>query len=290
MQAANHLQKALRAGSGQTFGAWQMLPGTNHSRTIARCGFDWVCVDCEHGNIADPQMHDSVAAIAACGVSPIVRIPANEGWMVKRALDSGAHGIVVPLLYTADDAKKLVQTAKFPPVGQRGYGSPFAMGSFGAPGEHPSGLEYLQQANDTLITIVQIETKEAFENVDAIAKVDGIDVLLIGPYDLGNNLGHPITGELDQELKDAIATIHKAAVANGKKTGIYCISGEQARMYADQGFHMISVVADMVALPTFMSQSLAKAQGSFGHKAMNMAKGAVYSTASAVSSKKEDEQ
>jgi len=105
MQAANRLQKALRTGSGLSFGAWQMLPGSNHSRTIARCGFDWVCVDTEHGNIdgmdvlltvrrnvgvradidefPDAAMHEAVAAIAGCGVSPIVRIAANEGWMVK---------------------------------------------------------------------------------------------------------------------------------------------------------------------------------------------------------------
>jgi 4-hydroxy-2-oxoheptanedioate aldolase len=109
-------------------------------------------------------MHESVAAIASCGVSPIVRIPDNQAWMVKRALDSGAHGIVVPLLYTADDARKLVQSAKFPPVGQRGYGSPFSMGMFDVQGGM-SGLQYLQQANEGLVTIVQIETREALENV-----------------------------------------------------------------------------------------------------------------------------
>jgi 4-hydroxy-2-oxoheptanedioate aldolase len=161
MQNANRLRKALGSHSGLSFGAWQMLPGSNLSRTIARCGYDWVCLDCEHGNIADREMHESVAAIASCGVSPIVRIAANEGWMVKRALDSGAHGIVVPLLYTAEDARRLVQAAKFPPVGRRGYGSPFSMGAFGELG----GLEYLQQANGALVTIVQIETREAFENV-----------------------------------------------------------------------------------------------------------------------------
>jgi 4-hydroxy-2-oxoheptanedioate aldolase len=76
--------------------------------------------------------------------------------------------------------------------------------------------------------------------VEAIAKVDGVDVLLIGPYDLGNNLGHPITtGEPDEELKAAIEKIRKAAIAAGKKAGIYCISGDQARRYADQGFHMV---------------------------------------------------
>src|SRR5579871_776797 len=126
MQSCSRLYNALKAG-GPTFGGWQMLPGSNHSRAIAQSGVDWICVDGEHGNIADNQMHEAVAAIAACGVSPIVRIPANEAWMVKRALDSGAHGICVPLLYTADDARSLVQSTKFPPRGYRGFGSPFPM-------------------------------------------------------------------------------------------------------------------------------------------------------------------
>lgn len=84
MQSANRLHKALNTGNGRSFGAWQMLSGANQARTIARCGFDWVCVDCEHGELGDREMHEAVAAIAATGVSPIVRIPANEGWMAKR--------------------------------------------------------------------------------------------------------------------------------------------------------------------------------------------------------------
>jgi len=271
MQAANRLQKALRTGSGLSFGAWQMLPGSNHSRTIARCGFDWVCVDTEHGNIDDAAMHEAVAAIAGCGVSPIVRIAANEGWMVKRALDSGAHGIIVPLIYTADDAKKLLTSAKFPPQGQRGYGSPFPMERFGG----QTSTEYLQQANKSLLTIVQIETKEALQNIDAIAQTD-VDTLFVGPFDLGNNIGHPILdGNMDPELKEAIALIQKSAKEHNKSTGIYATSGEQARQFADQGFHMISVIADMVALPSALNSALTSAKGSYAHSALNMAKGAV---------------
>lgn len=119
-------------------------------------------------------MHESVHAVASCGVSPIVRIPANEGWMVKRALDAGAHGVLVPLIYSVDDAKKLVDSAKFPPRGKRGFGSPFSMGAFDVNGDL-SGLQYMQNANDNLLTIVQIETKEALAVVEEIAKVDGID-------------------------------------------------------------------------------------------------------------------
>jgi len=109
-------------------------------------------------------MHESVHAVASCGASPIVRIPGNEAWMVKRALDAGAHGIIVPLLDTVDDAKKLVQAAKFPPVGKRGFGSPFSMGAFDAKGDL-SGFDYMTNANDNLLTVVQIETKSALENV-----------------------------------------------------------------------------------------------------------------------------
>ncbi|KAI9780192.1 MAG: hypothetical protein M1835_004539 [Candelina submexicana] len=270
MQAANRLQKALR-GSGPTFGAWQTLPGSNLSRTIARSGFDWVLVDTEHGNIDDGAMHECVAAIAGCGVSPIVRIAANEGWMVKRALDAGAHGIIVPLLYTEEDARKLVSSAKFPPTGVRGFGSPFPMGSFG----NETTAQYLQQANESLLTIVQIETKEALHNVDAIAQVPGIDVLFVGPFDLGNNIGHPILdGSMHEDLQKAIASILRAAKQNEKRAGIYATSGEQARKFSDQGFNMVSVAADMNALQTYFESALSSAKGSLAHSAWNMAKGA----------------
>lgn len=111
-------------------------------------------------------MHESVHAIASVGVSPIVRIPANEGWMVKRALDAGAHGVIVPLLYSVEDAVRLVQTAKFPPLGKRGFGSPFSMGAFDVKG-NLSGFDYMNNANDHLLTIVQIETKEALDAVSS---------------------------------------------------------------------------------------------------------------------------
>ena len=171
--------------------------------------------------------------------------------MVKRALDSGAHGIVVPLLYTAQDAEKLVQTAKFPPLGQRGYGSPFTMGSFDVKGGL-SGLAYMQNANDNLLTMVQIETKEALENVDAIANVDGIDLLFVGPWDLGNNIGHPVTGDFAPELKAAIEKVRIAAQKAGKKSGVYATSGEAAKKYADQGFQMVRKMVCDISLDGFL--------------------------------------
>ena len=135
-----------------------------------------------------------------------------------------------------DDATRLVQSTKFPPQGKRGFGSPFSTEKFGG----ITSAQYLQQANENLITIAQIETSEALRNVDAIAKVKGIDVLLVGPFDLGNNIGHPILdGTMADELKEAIATILRTAKVNQKRAGIYATSGEQARQFADQGFHMV---------------------------------------------------
>ncbi|KAL6718079.1 hypothetical protein ACLMJK_004164 [Lecanora helva] len=136
-----------------------------------------------------------------------------------------------------------------------------------------SQTEYLQQSNNSLLTIAQIETKEALENVDAIAKVPGIDVLFVGPFDLGNNIGHPIlSAGMHDELKAAIAKIQEAAKANEKSTGIFSTSGEQAREFADQGFNMVSVITDLPALSTFMTASLKAAQGSYMHSAANLGK------------------
>ncbi|PMD48519.1 Phosphoenolpyruvate/pyruvate domain-containing protein [Hyaloscypha variabilis F] len=259
MKAANRLKVAFDEGKGPSMGCWQMIPGSNVSRTLARTGVDWVVVDCEHGNIDDAAMHDAVPAIAACGVSPIVRIPDNQSFMVKRALDSGAHGVLVPLLYTVEDAKKLVLSAKFPPQGHRGFGSPFPQERF-----HPDlgSTDYLQQANESLLTIVQIETKEALENVEGIAAVPGIDVLFVGPFDLGNNIGHPIiNGVMHDDLHAAIAKILKAANKSGKKAGIFCTSGEQSHKYAKDGFHMISVATDTLILQASVIDAVNIAKG-----------------------------
>lgn len=257
MTTSNKLKQVFTEGKRPAMGFWQMIPGANVSRVLARSGADWVMVDCEHGNIDDAAMHDAVPAIAALGVSPIVRLPDIQPWMVKRALDSGAHGILVPLIRTVDEVKSVVSAAKFPPLGTRGFGSPIAVQNFHP---EPTLTEYLQQANDSLLTMVQIETKEALDSVEEIAPL--VDVVFIGPFDLGNNIGHPIiNGKTDAELDDAIARIYKATVAAGKKCGIFCTSGEQAKKYADMGFHMINVATDFTALQATMVDALAVAQG-----------------------------
>ncbi len=165
----------------------------------------------------------------------------------------------MPLLYTAEEAERLVQAAKFPPRGQRGFGSPFPHQRFDA---SLGSTDYLQQANDALLTMVQIETKEALDNVDAIAAVPGIDVLFVGPFDLGNNIGRRIiNGEMHEELHAAIAKVLNAATRAGKKAGIFCSTAEQSRKYAADGFHMVTVATDVLILQSSVMEALYTAKG-----------------------------
>jgi len=153
----------------------------------------------------------------------------------------------------------VVKAAKFPPQGQRGFGSPFSPGVFSS---SLTAGEYLVQANSALLTIVQIETADALANVDAIAAVPGVDILFVGPFDLGNAIGHPVTGsEMHPELLTAIGKVLAAAKKAGKKSGIYTPYGDQARVVAEMGFDMVNVSADMVALVTFLGGEVAKAKG-----------------------------
>ncbi|CAK4032374.1 2-keto-3-deoxy-L-rhamnonate aldolase [Lecanosticta acicola] len=266
MQSANRLLKALKTNK-PTFGGWQKLPGSNLSRTIARTpNLDWICLDCEHGNISDSEMHESVAAIAACGVSPIVRVADGQHWMIKRALDSGAHGIIIPLLHTAEDVENVVRYSKFPPQGNRGLGGAFAMEKFidqtASDPEEISLQQYFREANDSIVVIVQIETASALERISSIAAVPGVDVCFIGPVDLGNSIGYPCEslGNYAPELEEAIGKIKGEAQAAGKWTGIYTSGGESAKKYASEGFSMINAMNDVSAIRMTFGQAVQAAR------------------------------
>ncbi|KAL7824208.1 Phosphoenolpyruvate/pyruvate domain-containing protein [Trichoderma gracile] len=250
--------KALFDANKPALGGWQMIPGSTISRLLAQSGVDWVVVDCEHGGMDDRAMHEAVPAIAALGVSPVVRIPGMEPWMVKRALDTGAHGVLVPLLRTVQEAKDLVQASKFPPWGKRGFGSPYSAKQFG---RTISSADYLEQANESVLTMVQIETKEALEAVDEIAAVEGIDVLFVGPFDLGNNIGHRITAEgIPPQLEEALLKIQAAAKNAGKKSGIYTLDPQHAKTVQKQGFDMVHIVTDYMGIEEIAKQSLTVAR------------------------------
>ncbi|KAJ5637116.1 hypothetical protein N7490_006995 [Penicillium lividum] len=270
MQGTNRVKTVLNEGERPALGVWQMLPGSNLSRTLARAGYDWVLVDCEHGNIDDAAMHEAIPAITSYGTSPIVRVPDFQSWMIKRnypthpyaehisnyktgALDAGAHGVLAPLVRTVEDVKSFIEASRFPPQGRRGFGSPFPMDRFGP---NVTASQYLKEANDNILLSVQIETREALEAVDEIAAVDGLDLLFVGPFDLGNNIGYPVEGAFAPELEQAIQKILESAHAAGKKAGIFCSSGAQAKRYVDIGYDFVNVITDVGALSSSLSSEM----------------------------------
>uniref|UniRef100_A0A8H7XYB8 HpcH/HpaI aldolase/citrate lyase domain-containing protein n=1 Tax=Psilocybe cubensis TaxID=181762 RepID=A0A8H7XYB8_PSICU len=257
-------------------GSWMMFPGANLARMVAQLGYDFILVDCEHGNIDDAAMHASVGAIAGEGVSPLVRIPKLDVGTVKRALDCGAHGILCPSISTVDDARALVSYSKFPATtkpltnqsskkllsGIRGVGSPFAPSVF-----RQSLAEYIRTANRNTFIAIQIETTEGLSNCEEIAKVDGIDMLFIGPNDLASSMGYPpLSHESIPEVQEAIERILAAAHKAGKYAGMFCTQAEHVRRRYAQGFDLMNLGGDVVALMEWNNEQLARLDDITGKK------------------------
>ncbi|KAK1926846.1 Pyruvate/Phosphoenolpyruvate kinase-like domain-containing protein [Papiliotrema laurentii] len=253
MKNALQLKNALEAKQ-KGVGFWLTFPSAPLVKTVLNGGgFNWVLVDAEHGQISDGDYYNLVTAIAASGASPIIRPPNAEEWMIKRALDAGAHGIMTPMCHTAADAKKIVAWNKYPPKGTRGFGPMFSSHAFGI-----TEPEYPGAADDNLLVIVQIESRQGVENVEEIAAVDGIDVLFIGPYDLSKFMNVEFGGK---EHEDAIAKVLAAAHSAGKTAAIFCSSGAQAKKRLDQGFDMVSIATDVGCIAAEFERQLADTHG-----------------------------
>ncbi|KAJ7676192.1 Pyruvate/Phosphoenolpyruvate kinase-like domain-containing protein [Mycena rosella] len=264
--ASHALLNAFKANK-PAFGVWLTSPGFIHARTVAQASpkLSWVCVDCEHGLTSlTSGLAESIAAIHGArpvgAPSALVRIPAtgtsaSTSWQIKHALDAGARGVLVPMVSTAEKAAEIVADSRFAPAGRRGFGSPFTHA-----GWDMSAAEYLAAANDAVVVMVQIETKEGLANVKEIAEVDGIDVLFIGPYDLSISLGYPAPSpDPHPEVEKIIQNIRQAVQKAGKKCAIYCITGAQAARRADEGFDMINVTSDVGAMSAGIFEHLGAA-------------------------------
>lgn len=259
------IPNTLQTDSPFVLGCWQTLPGAFVTTALTQTGIKWILLDCEHGALSDADMRLSIPMAVSQGVSPIVRIPELSRSWVKYALDSGAHGIMLPMINTAEDARTAVRWAKFPPQGERRFGNPFTTKTSGCTGQ------YLHEANDGTSVIVQIETREGLENLDAIAAVDGVDVLFLGPYDLSISLGLPVPPEVSPprgELLDAMKRVLDAAKRNNKRAAIYCSTGTDAKRMVEMGFWMVSVAGDAGALKRHVSGEVMEAMGAWQEPAL----------------------
>ncbi|KAJ5729724.1 uncharacterized protein N7483_004232 [Penicillium malachiteum] len=260
MSATTSIHSSLQC-SAVAFGFWLPLPSSGVAKTILHgpsgslTKFSWVLVDAEHGLISDHHYYELCNAIGSENASPIIRVPFAEYWMIKRALDAGAHGIMTPMCHNEVDAANIVKYTKYPPLGTRGYGPMFAPHSM--PGVSP-GSDYDDNINGFVTVCVQIESRAGVENVEKIAAVPGIDVLFIGPFDLSKMMRVTRGGD---EHEAAIKRILDATHAFGKKAAIFCTDGLNARRRAEQGFDMISITTDVGVFRTGMLGELKVANG-----------------------------
>jgi len=263
---AHRLLQTLKAAK-PAFGLWQTIPGLYHCRTLGQTGSEglsWICLDCEHGVIPlQGGVSECITAINTSGKdapSVLVRIPATgastgTGWQIKLALDGGAHGIIVPMVNTAAKAREIVQESRFPPIGRRGFGNPFTPGLW-----NQSAHTYLTTSNDHILVMIQIETKEAVDNLEELAATEGVDCLFIGPFDLSLSLGYPVPSpDPHPEVEKVIQRIREVAKKNGKYCAFYCSNGIQAARRAKEGFDLINIASDVGALADGIKGHLASA-------------------------------
>jgi 4-hydroxy-2-oxoheptanedioate aldolase len=256
--AGQRLRAKFEAGEA-AFGMWAGIPSSITAELAAVAGYDYICVDLQHGMSDEATMVAMFQATQAAGAVPLARLAWNEPWLIMRALDVGAAGVILPLIDNAAEARKAVESCRYPPAGRRSYGpirAELVMGS-----TDPDAI-----GGDTLC-IAMIETSEGLENLEEIAATPGLDGLYIGPSDLSIALGLPpgrLTGELGEDRKllaDAIERIRQACEANRLIAGVHCGSGAAAELYAKQGFRLITVGVDTSLFRATIGRELSAARG-----------------------------
>jgi len=252
----NRVKRMLKAGK-KTAGAWSQLCSPASTEILCRAGFDWILIDMEHSPGDMQTLLAMLQAMGGYGAVPIVRAPWNDMVWIKRILDAGAYGVMIPSVNTREQAMAAVQACKYPPVGVRGIaGSPRAAG-FGR-----DTVSYLKRANDEILVILQVETPQAVENMDEIGKVPGVDVLFIGPMDLSTSMGH-LGDPGHPEVQAAITKVEAKAKALGIPLGTISGGWEQAKSLYDRGYQLITLLSDVILLSRSSADSMAKFREAF---------------------------
>ncbi|CCG08997.1 HpcH/HpaI aldolase family protein [Pararhodospirillum photometricum] len=236
----NRLKRRLAAGE-VCLGATLTMASPVVAELFSRVGFDWLWLEMEHTTTSDAEVLAMLQATNGAETSTVVRVPWNDKTMIKRVLDTGPDAVLLPLVNSAEEAEAAVRAVKYPPLGERGAG----LGRAQCYGLRMG--EYLQSANDEIMTLVMIEHVRAVENIEAILAVPGIDAVMVGALDLSGSMG--ILGQTaDPRVEDAIQTVLKATLAAGKPCGIITTSADQANRRLKEGFTLLIVGIDILFL------------------------------------------
>jgi len=231
-------KQRLRSATTPSFGTWISSSSLPCLDALKETGFDWFMIDTEHAHVNPETLASMVGLLGQGTPVPLVRVGNVDQYLIKQALDSGAQGVLVPLVSTEAQARAAVSFAKYPPDGVRGIAAAPAS-RYGV-----NLSKYLRSANAETLVGVQIETTEALDHLEAIAAVDGVDLLFVGPQDLTLNLGlmddrkHP-------KLREAMGRVADAARRHGKVAGTLVVDPEERKTAVELGFRFISLASDI---------------------------------------------
>jgi 4-hydroxy-2-oxoheptanedioate aldolase len=239
-----------RLTSAKSVNGWCALPSPVTAEIMARQGFDLMTVDLQHGLIDYPMALTILQAIQALPAPVMARVPWNEPGIIAKCLDAGFAGLISPMINTAEDAQRLVQATRYAPLGSRSFGPTRANLVYG-PG-------YVKTANDTVVILAMIETREALQNLDAILQTPGLDGVYVGPSDLGLSLGYePTLDPTAPEVLHAIAEIATRAKAAGRIAGCHTGSPAMIRRSFALGFDFASLLTDVRIFTNAVAAQLA---------------------------------
>jgi 2-keto-3-deoxy-L-rhamnonate aldolase RhmA len=219
---------------GPQFGCWLEMFSPIAAEVVAQAGYDFVLIDLEHGPGSYLDAIALMQAIQGRDCAPLMRVPSNDEVVLKRALDTGVAGVMVPAVNTAAEAEAAVAACHYPPRGRRGMAAAIVRGAdYGL-----RAAEYIESAGEALLVMCQIESAEAVENVTAIAATEGVDMLFVGPFDLSASLGY--LGEPDHPVvRGAIDGVEQAAKAAGKLLGAIPTPGRTPEELYAAGYDLV---------------------------------------------------
>ena len=259
---ANAVKRALKEGK-PSVGTWLSLGSIVAARFMARTGLDWLNVDIEHSLVDMETACHIFATVADAGCTALARVPGNRHDHIKRVLDNGAMGIVVPMVNCRQKAEDAVAAALYPPQGNRSVGGSVHALNFGT-----NANDYYAHANEEILIVLQCEHIKSVENADAIFSVPGIDCIFVGPNDLAASMrskdGKGPSGQATKEAMDHIlATCKKHNVA----PGVHCGSAEEANLRIAEGWQFIAVGSELKMMLSGAAAEVKKLAGSSGPKA-----------------------
>ncbi len=227
-------------------GTWLTLSDPVCAQLMANSGLDWLTIELEHSHLTVGDAARSCAIIAASGCVPLVRVPINSTENIKRVLDTGAWGVVVPMVNSRAEAQAVVNAARYRPLGQRSIGGQLPALNFGT-----DATTYYERANDEVLVVVMAEHVDAVERIDEILSVPGIDVVFVGPNDLHASYGVAPAFESDMpEFNQALARILASAQAHGVVPGIHVANAEQAQRRIAEGWRFVAISSEAGLLLT----------------------------------------